>query len=302
MLPPPHHAFAQTVEQPESNQVQAAPIVSNNVRVAVTDCFSGDHNRFARATITNNGSLPLERVVIQIVGFDTKGDKYGPWTVTYEGTGDFTNGVVEPGFTDEGASTLMPRHEVSYAACEATIYSVTFADKPTVILPSVNPLQDKLDEFETRISNLESGGTGTGTTPQDNTRITTLETKVNALEAMVNTIQQSIANLRNMINDIISGDPVDPTPAPLSGTVFRDSNSNGIMDAGELGLPNTQITAIDLNPTNTGNVTVTTDQNGMYKFNTLTPGTYFVLSPSASNNDFVTITANQPQTHNVAIP
>ena len=217
----------------------------------------------------------------------------GPWYAAY----NFENHL-KPGFTRETQTKIVRGNTfISQPACEISITSVKFADAPTLIPNTSNPLQDKLDEFETRISNLERGGTGTGTTPQDNTRITTLETKVNALEAMVNTIQQSITNLQNMINDIISGDPVDPTPAPLSGTVFRDANSNGIMDTGELGLADTSIYAIGAEA-----IHAVTDQNGMYSFDTLTPGTYTVLAFSGDSPSTITITANQPQTHNIAIP
>ncbi|MCA9211364.1 MAG: cadherin-like domain-containing protein, partial [Planctomycetales bacterium] len=63
----------------------------------------------------------------------------------------------------------------------------------------------------------------------------------------------------------------------LSGSVFIDSDNDGVRDTGEIGLPNVTIT---LQGTSTGNTTIqrttTTANDGTYQFADLPPGTYSV--------------------------
>ena len=65
----------------------------------------------------------------------------------------------------------------------------------------------------------------------------------------------------------------------ISGTVFNDANANGTRDAGEGGLPNTDI-FLDLNSDGKfdgGDLITRTDANGAYSFTGLLPGDYIVL-------------------------
>jgi protocatechuate 3,4-dioxygenase beta subunit len=59
----------------------------------------------------------------------------------------------------------------------------------------------------------------------------------------------------------------------ISGHVYYDANNNGVMDSGESGIANVTMT---LTGGAGGPVTTTTDANGFYHFDNLTPGTYAV--------------------------
>jgi uncharacterized protein (DUF2141 family) len=68
------------------------------------------------------------------------------------------------------------------------------------------------------------------------------------------------------------------TPASIAGVVFHDLDADGVQDAGELGIPDAQVTlsgAADLGP-------VTTDADGAYQFDNLLPGTYSVTATEAT--------------------
>ncbi|MBC1944192.1 hypothetical protein HCA15_03840 [Listeria booriae] len=60
----------------------------------------------------------------------------------------------------------------------------------------------------------------------------------------------------------------------IRSTVFNDLNKNGTQEVGESGVAGASVTLYS----NTGAVveTTTTDANGLYKFETITPGTYYV--------------------------
>ena len=64
----------------------------------------------------------------------------------------------------------------------------------------------------------------------------------------------------------------------ISGSVFQDTNDNGVRDTGEAGLAGVTV-FLDANNTGvfaTGDTTATTDANGNYSFTNLGPGTYHV--------------------------
>jgi fimbrial isopeptide formation D2 family protein/uncharacterized repeat protein (TIGR01451 family) len=65
----------------------------------------------------------------------------------------------------------------------------------------------------------------------------------------------------------------------IGDTVFFDANNDGMLDAGDRGLPNIDVTAsVDINGDGIADytTTVTTDINGVYLFNNLIPGTYTI--------------------------
>ncbi|WP_185376325.1 SdrD B-like domain-containing protein [Listeria booriae] len=70
----------------------------------------------------------------------------------------------------------------------------------------------------------------------------------------------------------------------IRSTVFNDLNKNGTQEVGESGVAGASVTLFS----NTGAVveTTTTDANGLYKFETITPGTYYVrvTPPTGYNN------------------
>jgi len=63
-------------------------------------------------------------------------------------------------------------------------------------------------------------------------------------------------------------------PAMLAGTVFEDTNGDGIQDPGEAGIAGVEIQLLD----DDGNLvqTVFTDENGNYKINDIEPGNYML--------------------------
>jgi hypothetical protein len=65
-----------------------------------------------------------------------------------------------------------------------------------------------------------------------------------------------------------------PPPANISGYKINDTNSNGVWDPGELGIPNWNITL--LNGTNTI-ASTQTDANGFYNFTNLPSDSYVVI-------------------------
>ncbi len=69
----------------------------------------------------------------------------------------------------------------------------------------------------------------------------------------------------------------------VGNLVWNDANYNGTQDPGELGIPNVTVelfAAGDDPATDTPIATVTTDANGVYYFDNLPPGSYFVHIPA----------------------
>ncbi|NJL59079.1 MAG: hypothetical protein HC887_04940 [Desulfobacteraceae bacterium] len=73
------------------------------------------------------------------------------------------------------------------------------------------------------------------------------------------------------------GEPPVGTSCSISNFVWKDSNHNGIQDAGELGVPGVRVNLYA--PDGSFLATTVTDENGYYIFDNLMPGTYM----SASN-------------------
>jgi hypothetical protein len=96
----------------------------------------------------------------------------------------------------------------------------------------------------------------------------------------------------------LSAGEYDPTldagfyqPATLSGTVWLDTDGDGIQDPGEAGIPGVSVTITLPDGTTT---TVVTDANGNYTY-TGVPGTYTVSVPTTGPNG-ETLTTNASQT------
>ena len=76
------------------------------------------------------------------------------------------------------------------------------------------------------------------------------------------------------------------SPASLGGLVFFDVNNNGVRDLGELPIVGVTITLTGTASagTNTAvNQTVSTLEDGSYKFENLAPGTYQIKKRSRSS-------------------
>ncbi|HMF19634.1 MAG TPA: SdrD B-like domain-containing protein, partial [Gemmataceae bacterium] len=72
--------------------------------------------------------------------------------------------------------------------------------------------------------------------------------------------------------------------ASLSGSVFMDTNNDGIKEAGENGIAGVQVTLTGTNDLgNAVSQTVNTDANGAYQFNNLRPGTYALSETQPAN-------------------
>ena len=77
-------------------------------------------------------------------------------------------------------------------------------------------------------------------------------------------------------NTATDSDTVLPAPASLTGSVYVDSNANGVRDASEPGIAGVVVT---LAPQAGGNArTATTDASGNYSFTGLSPGAYNVTA------------------------
>ncbi len=120
----------------------------------------------------------------------------------------------------------------------------------------------------------------------------------------------SISESRIWENPVIPSNtatPVSPTPTvsqvyTLSGTVYEDTNSNGVKDLNEVGKSGVTVN------TDTGE-SVTTDGEGMYVFSNLMAGTYSVTvalpegySATTTNPVTVAINTNTTQHFGIVLP
>ena len=100
-------------------------------------------------------------------------------------------------------------------------------------------------------------------------------TITNPVTVATTTIDTNAANNSAQAQTVI--DPPDPETSTISGTVYVDTNNNGIQDAGEVGIAGV---ALALTGTDTdGNAITrdtTTDANGDYQFENLPAGTFAV--------------------------
>jgi hypothetical protein len=85
----------------------------------------------------------------------------------------------------------------------------------------------------------------------------------------------------------IDGTPCVPVPLSIGDFVWSDRNGNGIQDVGEPGIPNVTVRLLGSNGT-TVLGTTTTDASGIYSFNNLWPGNYFVKFVAPSGSTFTT--------------
>ncbi|WP_158278802.1 SdrD B-like domain-containing protein [Leucothrix arctica] len=96
---------------------------------------------------------------------------------------------------------------------------------------------------------------------------------------------------------------INPATYNVSGTVWSDSNKNGIRENSELGIPNVTVVLYGA-PYDEGNercVSLDTDANGFYQFEDVIPGSYQLIESDASDTPFGSATcppaAGDPDEH-----
>src|SRR5205807_2548416 len=90
------------------------------------------------------------------------------------------------------------------------------------------------------------------------------------------TIQVSVNGSVSGSNNFLDRSTVvSPTVGSLSGSVVSDANGNGVIDAGDTGVPG--VTVQLFTQLNSFIAQTTTDANGAYAFTNLPPGAYQVV-------------------------
>jgi len=105
------------------------------------------------------------------------------------------------------------------------------------------------------------------------------------------------ANLSTVVGTPITGGPnvtdEDPShylgilPASIGDQVFRDTNNNGIQESGEPGVDGVTVELYDTNNNLVG--TTVTDNGGLYLFDELAPGDYYLVFINTVSNDSCTL-------------
>ncbi|MBA3482183.1 MAG: DUF11 domain-containing protein, partial [Pirellulales bacterium] len=122
------------------------------------------------------------------------------------------------------------------------------------------------------LGNLASGATTTFTIiVQVDTNFT--GTLLNTVDVSGNEEETTYTNNQDTEPTLVEIDP-----ATAGGHVYVDKNNNGIFDPGEKPIANVTISlnGVDINGASVSRTT-TTDANGKYQFNDLTPGTYNIV-------------------------
>ena len=206
---------------------------------------------------------------------------------------------------------------------------------PSNVYHAVNPLVDSwlflYDEYDLMVEKLNCYIDPLNI-PQ---KVSDVETKVTAMEAVMNTIQQSISDLRDMINGITGGSQPDPVPGltpsiTISGGTAITEGQNAIFTITSNPVPSSLLPVVvqvtesgRFVSTGTGTKTVTIGVGGTVLFSipttndatdepdgsvtvTLNPGTgYTVSSPSTAsvtiNDDDAPLPTTPPATQQTAI-
>jgi uncharacterized repeat protein (TIGR01451 family) len=118
--------------------------------------------------------------------------------------------------------------------------------------------------------------------------------EVNTVVVSSDTNESDTAN-----NTATATTTIDPLTSTIGGSVYLDSNNNGIREPGETGIAGVQIvmSGTDL-LSNTVDITAATDSNGNYLFNSLSQGTYTVtqIQPSGFRDGITTAGTGAPAT------
>ncbi|HTI32994.1 MAG TPA: SdrD B-like domain-containing protein [Miltoncostaea sp.] len=120
-----------------------------------------------------------------------------------------------------------------------------------------------------------TGADGTITIPSVPAGVWTVAEVIDPLWAPITPVSAQVTVPPNGVGQFVAG---NVRPAPITGTVFIDTNRNGRLDAGEVGRAGVKLTLTGTRP---GGITVTTREttsgaNGEYNFPDLLPGNYSV--------------------------
>ena len=249
------------MEYPSIDIIQQAhaqsvpPLIFQNVIVEVSDCFiTYDSGRTATSVlITNNNFLTLRSITLEIIGFDEQDRKRDrPYSLTISPN-------LQPEFTDVFVEILSYGH-VEYPKCEARISAINFVDAPQYTNPIRDSLTVKLDEFEDRITNVETH---------------------------IVSINDVLTMLQNMIDNIMMPGPEPVITTGISGKVYTDSNNNGILDSRELGISGRTVIAVNLVDLSDTSRAIT-ETNGDYSFD-LVAGGYLIQVEGTDTYAYVTV-------------
>ena len=235
----------------------------------------------------------------------------GTYTVTETQPVDYTDGIDTAGSEGGDATTVNDQISAITLAAFTDGIDYDFAE-----LPPASIAGTVVDDFGNPIPGVEITLTGTDdlgnpvalttTTdangdylfdnlrPSDSTGYTVTETQPIGYGDGGETAGSSGGD--DTVDDVISGIVLNPgdasidndfdeTTGSLSGTVYEDTNNDGVHDAGEVGIPGVEVTLTGTDVYgNPVTATTTTDADGNYTFENLVGGTY-------------TITETQPASH-----
>jgi hypothetical protein len=207
----------------------------------------------------------------------------GTYTTTFTGTTAGTASSLAVAVTGVTLSTH-PGITVTAGAVSPTNSSAAFTS-PTVPTGGTDTLtivvEDAAGNAVTGLANSVfglalSGGTSAGTFGP----VAATATAGTYTTTFTGTTPGTAATLTTTVGGVtLAGQPtIQVIAGAIDGTVFHDSNADGVQDSGELGLAG-QTVYIDLNGSGAwqpGDPTALTDANGNYKLTVLSAGTYTV--------------------------
>jgi uncharacterized repeat protein (TIGR01451 family) len=281
---------------------------------AVTGSVFFDRN----ANGVNDGSdTPIAGVTFKLTGTTAGGSSVNQ-SVTSDGSGNFAfNDLIAPngsGYTltetqptayangqitagTAGGTATQATNKVSAIALTAgtVVTGYGFAELGTVISGTVyrdanrNGAKDSgdvglagvtvtlKDSTNTVIATTSTAADGTYSfPPQPASSYTVVETQPTGYQSGPENATNSVAMA------LVAGTPATvnfgESAGSFAGTVFLDSNNNGVQDSGEVGLPGVTVTltGTDANGVGVGPTTTTTNGSGAYSFSDLLAGTYVI--------------------------
>ncbi|WP_235296393.1 SdrD B-like domain-containing protein [Portibacter marinus] len=276
-----------------------APFMTYEVRISL-DAVQGVNPEVDRFTIANNTSDQFDSDYIDtLIG----GNQYAKTIVTTSNTdlvfhqldaGLFApNSVGDTVFVDANYNGLQDGGEAGIEGVTVTLYDAA-TGSPVTEDSSGDPITPQLTDATGRykFENLLPGNYYVQFDVTTNTAgLTYGSTIENVNGNSLSPNDSDIDEFGRSDTASIVGGQMDCTldagfyePVSVGDTVFVDVNGNGLQDNGEPGIPGVEVTLYD----NSGNQitelfdgtpigTITTDANGLYKIDSLIPGSYYVI-------------------------